>query len=450
MGYNDLLDRAELGLVGLALIDNSKVYEVGLSPDMFYDIRCRKVWGFILHAGNPKNPGERILDNEIVDRLSAERPEDSGTWLSFVAEATVNATLDGAEHHDAEIVKREYIRRKLRSITSSAELSARTSDELGGLIQETIEDLESLNSMNFGERANLEEEIDAEIDSAFNNTGKRDGLPDGLGLERIVPGGIPSDKVTVLFGETGTFKTTLKANIIDSFAMSGTGLVLDFSLEDNNELTRRRALSRLSGVPYSKFATREFAPEDLKALKQVNTESFKNVIVIGDVPPTADEIIRTARSYISRGLVAVVVDYVTLLDWGRQSEREMINDAVVKFQRAAKRDKVAYIIVSQVNEEKIHGDPKRTDKRPQLRDLFGSSTIKNACKLAVAVYRPAKYGAPNTKFDKAVYGDLYARDPELYEDIIELVVRKNVLGPSDQSVRVVCNRQTGKMLPYAE
>lgn len=440
---SDYLTTIEHGLIGLALVDPRKALGLGLRPEYFTDLRARRVWEVSLHLSDTEISGAAIEDAV----LSGLEGSAYSNWLSFLSECAAQWIPPGAEVSHAERLKTEHIKRCVRSIVHEAQQTVMETDDPGSVIQHTVEQLEDVALLGSTERPTLYEEVVEEQRRVAAGDGVCSGLPSGVGLERIVPGGIPRDKVTVLFGETGTFKTTLKANIIDAIARSNEGLVLDFSLEDNNELTAQRALSRASGVNYGKFATRDFTAQEQEAIADAapaTLEAYKNVVVVGDVVPTADEIIRTARQY-SSNLVAVVVDYLTLLDWGSMDERQMINHAMVKFQRAAKRDRVAYIIVSQVNEEKIHGDPRRTDKRPQLRDLFGSSTIKNACKLAVGIYRPSKFGAPSKGVDKAEYGELAARDYPAYERIIELIVRKNVLGLSDIAVKVDCQVETGKM-----
>jgi replicative DNA helicase len=444
----DYLSNVEHGLAGLALVDPAKAAELGLRPEWFRDLRVRRVWDISLHLSDSNfsgSPNSADVEAALLDGVDEEH---ASNWLTFMAECAGTYLPTGAEHTYAEKVKTAYIRRCIRSICHEAGSAVQETDDVGSVVQHTVEQLEDVVQIGAAERPTLQDEVQAEMERVAAGEGNVAGLPSGVGLERVVPGGIPRDKVTVLFGETGTFKTTLKANIIDAIALSNQGLVLDFSLEDNNELTAQRALSRASGVGYGKFATRDFSDEEkakIAAASATTLAAYRNVVVVGDVVPTADEIIRTARQYLARGLVAVVVDYLTLLDWGTMSEREMINHAMVKFQRAAKRDKVAYIIVSQVNEEKIHGDPRRTDKRPQLRDLFGSSTIKNASKLAVAVHRPAKFGAPTSRLDKAEYGEVHSQDPAKYERILELIVRKNVIGVSDVAIKVDCDLETGRM-----
>lgn len=447
MSNNEYLHNQELGLIGRLILDPDLIDQTGLAPEHFYNKYCGDMYGSILHLSTQKNS---VSEVDIITHLSDGNKEAENHWWSFVGKTAANAISTETLTSVADFIRTEYGKRKTALICAEAADAVQEANDAGNIIEATVQKLEEIQTLGKADRPTQAQEAKSLL-ADLSQLGEihTAGLPSGVGLEEIVPGGIPKDKVTVLFGETGTFKTTLKSNIIDSIAKSG-GLVLDFSLEDSNSLTLYRALARLSGVPYARFATSDFRQCDLQNLKKITNEDIshlKRIITIGDIPPSADEIIRVARQYKRQGLQAVVIDYITLLDWGRNSERQMLNDAMLKFQRAAKRDRVAYIVVSQLNDERLH-ERGRVDARPILRDLFGSSSLRTACKLAVATYRPGKYGPPKTKYDKEIYGELFSLDREKYDNIIELWVRKNVLGEDNLPVYVLCNRKTGKMTPY--
>lgn len=445
---NQFLNDQEVSLVGRLILNPELADECGLAPEHFANRYCGQMYGAILHLSNTKNSVEEV---DIVTYLADGNKDAEAHWWSYLSKTVSTAAAPGVYLSISDLIRREYGKRKTASITSEAAAKVQEAHDANHVIASTIQALEEIQTLGQTTRKTQADEAKSLI-ANLSSLGEIDtaGLPSGVGLEDVVPGGIPKDKVTVLFGETGTFKTTLKSNIIDSIAKEGK-TVLDFSLEDSNSLTLYRSLARISGVPYSRFATSSFTREDISKLSRLGNSDLshlKNVITIGDIPPSADEIIRVSRQYKKQGLAAVVIDYITLLDWGRNSERQMLNDAMLKFQRAAKRDGVAYIVVSQLNDERLH-ERGRPDARPILRDLFGSSSLRTACKLAVATYRPGKYGPPKSKYDKEVYGELYALDPDKYNNIIELWVRKNVLGEDNVPVYVLCDRKTGKMTPYS-
>ena len=446
---DNLLHKTERGLIACLLQDPELIDDLALDSKHFENTICSLTYDCLyrrLDLGLEIDP--IVVAAELSKGNNKKKENLYEQYMGWVCGNDAIVVVSGSHIASAATIRAEYTRRKAIETLDRAAKQLEQIGDVGASIQEAVDNLETLGTEGVKDRPNLRVEINEEFKAIAEGKGQRAGLPTGVGLESVVPGGIPRDKVTVLFGETGTFKTTLKSNIIDAIARANLGVILDFSLEDSNELTRQRAIARMAGVPYSSFATREFTQGDLDSLRRFDKsemDCYRNVVVIGDVPPTADEIIRISRKYKRQGLCAVVVDYLTMLDWGGKSERAMLNDAMVKFQRAAKRDNVAYILVSQLNDERLH-EKGRFDARPKLRDLFGSSAVKNAAKLAVATYRPAKYPI-SSKYDKELYGELQSGNPGLYGDIIELWVRKNVLGQDNVPVYVRCNRETGLMEP---
>jgi replicative DNA helicase len=278
------------------------------------------------------------------------------------------------------------------------------------------------------------------------------GLNCGLGIDDVCPGGIPIDKVTTIFGESGNFKTTFKNNLVWNIAMSGLGSVLDVSLEDANRLTSQRFIARQTGLSYGNVATRDLSPDDAELVGCVADEALETagrVILGGDLPPDFDGIVRLARHYKrTRGLIAVVVDYIQLLDSDGDEERLALKNILVKAQRSAKRDRLAYIFVSQMSkQENVKGVP----GRPGTDSMFGSSWMKFASKLSMAVYRPWKYEKVPKKPRRAGDPD-YTRlfqspnGEKVYSQVLEIWMQKNILGEAEVMVPCLVQPETGKMV----
>lgn len=267
------------------------------------------------------------------------------------------------------------------------------------------------------------------------------GLPSGLGIERRVPGGIPLDKVTTLFAESGHFKTTVKNHILISMAEAGYK-VLDVSLEDSKELSAHRYLARLSGVPYGAIAGGVMSDEQLAALEVPPSATVvgNRVLVADDVEPTADAIFTMARD---TGVHAVAIDYVQLLA-GPGSLKDRLDELIVKSQRFSKKHKVAVLLVSQ---QKQAAEREREDPRPDVNDMLGSSAMRIGSKLILGLFCPFNYcKAPSqTKGAYGPYARFLSANPvhaDIYPEIVECWILKNVLGmPAPVHLRV--NRATG-------
>jgi replicative DNA helicase len=331
----------------------------------------------------------------------------------------------------SQVVRDSYIARQIRLLP--VDLEELDPAEQLRRVNERVERLEQ----SMGRRLpTLGEITQQEVERALSGESPA-GLPCGLGIPRVVPGGIPRDKVTVLFGESGNFKTTVKNALMINMAREGC-TVLDASLEDSNELTAQRYLASITNISYGTFSDPSaLLDRERTVLQSVDpAELSSRVLLGGDIAPNIDEIIRLARYYKrERGLSAVFIDYIQLLEGQRRfSEREMLTYVMRKCQNAAKRDKVAYILVSQANRNNEYREA--TEKRPKPGDLFGSSTLHQYCKLLIGVYRPSKYNyePPSAKnahpLDRS-YRELFTVDPSFereYSRLLELHVLKNVVG----------------------
>lgn len=295
----------------------------------------------------------------------------------------------------------------------------------------------------------LAEVASAELDRLRTDTGPS-GLPSGLDLERWVPGGIPRDKVTTIFAEAGNFKTTVKNHLLISMAESG-HRVLDVSLEDSPELSAHRYLARLSGVPYGAISGGVMSDEQLESLGVPASAkaTAERVLCVDSIDPTADNIFQLAME---QRVSAVAVDYVQQVS-GHGSLKDRLDDLVMKAQRFSKRHKVAVILVSQQKQDSERGDS--GDPRPQKGDALGSSAMRICSKLLIGLFCPSEYcKAPSsTKGPYGIYAKFLSAHPahaDIYPEIVEAIILKNVLGRPNCAVHLRVNRETGLVTNFDE
>jgi replicative DNA helicase len=99
---------------------------------------------------------------------------------------------------------------------------------------------------------------------------------------------------------------------------------------------------------------------------------------------------------------------------------------VTELANAAKQDRMAYVVMSQLNRE----IEKRQDKRPQLSDLRESGSLEERAKCVIGLYRGAYYGKPIKGIDYHPDWDGHRSPPgdEEHERQIQLHVLKNSNG----------------------
>lgn len=263
-----------------------------------------------------------------------------------------------------------------------------------------------------------------ELDRIRRGEVSQTGLPSGIGLEGLVPGGIPRKKVTAVFADEGTFKTTFVAQMIYAMSMAGYN-VLNVTLEDSAQLVAHRYLARKTGVSYGRIHGGVLTPEETELVLAAKVSpDAKHVYIVDDIEPRWERVVAGCEAV--PGCDALIVDYLQM--FGR--DPTILDNIVFSAQRYAKVKNIAIILVSQrVKIEKDDPNP-----RPKTSDMFGSSAMRMGVKLAVGLFRPSAYcpTPTNAKGPYGAYCRFVSANPahaEIYPNIIEVHVTKNLLGP---------------------
>lgn len=438
---------AERSVIAAALSDTGVYHDSGLDENNFLVPQHGMIWRVVAEAA--KNDAGKLDPITLWDSVSEDVRENIGGYAKLADMMSVVYPKEVLTQH-VERIRDSFIERSLGQFV--AKLGVLRKQGYSGMeqlevISKQLQLLESHCGHTFPDGHTAVQDEITSIEQDIANGFQDDyGLDPGLGLGALVPGGVPTDKVTCLFAESGTFKTTVRDSWIDSFSRKAP--VLNFSLEDSPELTRQFALSRRSGIPIESIVNRTLSQSEIIELKKTAAAykgELENIITVGDFSPTMEEIIRIARQYKRiYGAKAVFIDYIQLLS-GRGEERLMLAEAMKMAQVAARRDRMAYIFLSQVADYKLRD---REYKVPMLNDMFGSGALAQGCKLAIAIYRPWKYDP--VPQEGSAYYDLYhgrPDGPQLYEGIAELWIRKNRLGAVDRHVKIAVNLPTGAVRP---
>ncbi len=440
---NDVLwnESAEKSLIGCALLDTGVLDKVAIRADHFGSIVWRSCWEAmqVVHAsGKP-------LDPLVVADALEKRGAPSSILLQLSEAYTGVPTASNADHY-AELIRDKWLTREVGMLGEELRVPGRTGSELISLLEGRVNQLmvtsgstlPTLDLVIRDELRQLSEPIPV-------------GLPSGIGLETVVPGGIPIDRVTTIFGESGSFKSTVKNAVVHAIASAG-HVVVDCSFEDSNNLTAARWISRDTGISYGALAARTVGVVDAKL---PSLAAAGRVIAAGDMNCTMDEVVRVARQYKRiANARAIVVDYIQLLEG--PSQKEALDDAMRRAQLLAKREKIAIIMVSQVKQD-IGTSYERKNPRPNIYDPIGSSSIRTATKLGIGVFRPFLHCKAPIDAD-GPYG-VYARLREvwpdgvqsfdaIYPEFLELIVAKQVAGISPATVYARVKLDTGVVTPF--
>lgn len=436
---------AEQALVGATFLDETIPDKTAIRQDHFGSMVWGAVWGGILELRRLGKP----LDPVVLSGLLRERGCNESIILDISRALAAVPTSTNADHY-AEIIRDKWLERQIAFLADELKASRGTGKEKISLLDSRVNQLLLTSG---GKLPTLAGVIDDELRALREPVGV--GLPSGIGLELVVPGGIPTDRICTIFGESGSFKSTVKNAIVHSIASAG-HVVVDCSFEDSNSLTAARWISRDTGIPYGELAARQ---RRVVGNELPSRAAAGRVIAAGDMAPTVDEVIRVARQYKRvSDAKAVVVDYIQLLEGG-PSQRETLDEAMRRLQVLAKRENLAVILVSQIKQDQgLGGQYARRDPRPILHDMLGSSALRTGTKLAVGVFRPFNSCKAPVSPD-GPFG-LYSRlrdawpggftefDEKLYPSMLELIVCKQVAGVSPCTVYAVVDAPTGVIKPF--
>lgn len=434
-------ESAEQALIGAALLDDSVPDKVAIRADHFGSIVWRSVWEAILELRQQGKPLDLLVLSDHLGKRGA--PESILSRLGQALSAVPTST--NADHY-ADLIRDKWLTREISLLASEMQIPGKTGTELVALLDGRVNQLLVTSGSKL---PTLDLVIRDELRSLSEPVGV--GLPSGVGLERVVPGGIPIDRVTTIFGESGSFKSTVKNAIVHAIASAG-HCVVDCSFEDSNALTAARWIARDTGISYGEIAARQRAVVNPKL---PSLEAAGRVIAAGDMAPTMDEVVRVARQYKRiANAKAIVVDYIQLLEG--PSQKEALDDVMRRAQILSKRENLAVILVSQVKQD-IGTNYERRNPRPSMYDPIGSSAIRTATKLGIGVFRPFNHcKAPEDGSSQyAVYAKLrevWPDGPEafdlVYPEMLELIVAKQVAGRAPATVYARVNAETGVVQPF--
>ena len=260
------------------------------------------------------------------------------------------------------------------------------------------------------------------------------GVPTGVKKLDEKTGGYQPGIVQILAGRPAMGKSSVALAAADAASASGNGVHV-FSLEDSKTAYAHRQLAHLSGVPGSKIRSADLDRDNVDHVYRavMRMRQRDNWLVDERAGLSASEIVRAVRRHAEKnGTKLVVVDYLNLIRRPRRgNESEELGEVMQTFCDAAKADRMAWLVLAQLN-RKLE---ERVDKRPTMSDLRGSGEIEEKCKLAIGVYRGAYYGGkPKRGIDFDC--DCESRNcdhvpsDDAWEHDMQLIVMKNNNGPT--------------------
>jgi len=428
------LQSLECSILGAILLNNETLSALPkLEPDDFMDLRNRVVFTAMRnleHAGVP-------IDVVTLEaEISKHGKSDAVGGFAYLGELVLSVpTLENALEYAKQVREASLSRKVVNALESVLKTYEREALSGGELLSAGMAALSRIDEDQPDAAANISTLVQRRLKQLEVIAGERargertmTGFPTGIEALDEKIGGVQPGIVTIVAARPAMGKSSFGLALADGSSAAGFGTHL-FSLEDTEDAYADRALSRTSEVPANDMRNSNLNSGQIHDItKAISKLRGRRWLVDGRSGITAEEIVRSVRRHRrSNGTCVVIVDYVQLVKRPpRMSPHEALSEIITTLADAAKQDRLAYVVMSQLNRQ----IESRQDKRPQLSDLRESGSLEERAKCVIGLYRGAVYGKPvkGIDFDSDWEGHSYPPDEAEHEAQVQLHVLKNSNG----------------------
>ena len=397
----------EKELLGQMILDNSiidKVIHYIPSDTIFYNEFNRSVWRGIM--GLRKNGTDDITINTLIAEIPPSYATREMAWdITSLCEIASTANCE----NNAKILHEKWL---LRNIILKAEqvknvLNVKNSDARQ-VLEQLQHEIEDVLDMQVGDGFDIDSLIDETVENMFD----RDALIE-FGYPELdeLTGGMTRGEITVVAGRPGHFKSTTTLNLVRNIIHRGYKVLVMNREMSNVEMMKKLIVLESEHLSYEKIRLGTLNDKDNDMLEQSKKsirKNYKNLIMYDNIF-SVEGSMREIRKHKPD---VVVDDYIGLVSVaGIDDNRIRVDNIMKQYKWSAKKNKMAVLLVSQLNRE----CESRANKRPLLRDLRDSGSIEQDAEIILFMYYEWKY---------------YVHESDMGEYGIEIILGKNRYGKS--------------------
>lgn len=381
---------AEKSVLGAILIDSSAislVIEI-VNLENFYAREHKLIFSAMLSLFEKHQPVDLVTLTAELKKTGNLNKVGGTAYLSELINSTPTSAY--VEHY-AKIVKGDYIKRSLISLSSR--MVEKAFDEKGDvkrLLDQAETEIFALSQAYLHQDFIQLKSILAESFERIEEFTKK-----GPGLRGLTTGfkdldnklaGMQDSNLLVLAARPGIGKTTLAVNIALTVALKEKKSVGIFSLEMSKEELVDRLLVGQADIDAWKLKTGRLTDDDYSRLTEAMGALSEAPIYIDDTPGASILEMRTkARKLkVEKDLKFLIVDYLQLADSGRRFDSRVTEVSFISqnLKNLARELKIPVLAVSQLSRAVEH----RGEKKPQLADLRESGAIEQDADVVMFLY----------------------------------------------------------------
>jgi replicative DNA helicase len=372
---------AEQALLGCILIDKDAINAVRdlLSPEDFYAEKHGHLYRAATGLADAGNPIDTVT---LRDQLERGPGVGRAGGLDYIAELSLAVPSAASVKHYAEIVASHSLRRRL--IQAGSEVT-RLGFDATTLVQDALDTAEQTVFRVGESHRNAEAEHVAPIvretwallETRLQQKRLVHGVPTNFSKLDALTQGLQPGELVILAARPSVGKTSLALNIARNAAVLARKAVVVFSLEMTKQSLAQRLICSEAKVDNYMMRTGQLDSLAYQHIAMALDTLTQADLWIDDTPSLAINTLRARarRMKAQQGIELIVVDYLQLMQGGRQESRvQEVSDISSGLKSIAKELQVPVLALSQLSRE----SERRENKRPQLSDLRDSGCLAAA------------------------------------------------------------------------
>lgn len=437
---NDIM--AEQSVLGAMMLSPGAVEKAceKLFAKSFYQEKHQIIFNTIVNLHEKKEP---IDLTTITGELTSTNKLNEVGGMEYIAELLSIVPNAANVESYIQIVEDNYMLRNV--IETSTDIST-LAYEHNGEVSDILDQVESKivgiiknrRSSEFKKIDEVLDEVQANLESLFQNKGDITGVPTGWYEFDKLTSGLHENQLIILAARPAMGKTAFALNLATYVATHAKKTVAIFSLEMGAEQLANRMISSLGQIEGQKLTSGNLLNDDWRRVTEAKSQlAGARLYICDDAGVTVGDVKSKCRRLATseEGLDLVIIDHLQLLTMGgnygnnRQAE---ITDISRNLKKMAMELKVPVIALAQLS----RGVESREDKRPKMSDLRESGSIEQDADIVALLYRDDYYQAPK--------GNGESIDPS----ISELIIGKHRNGPTGM-INLLFKKSTSTFLNFS-
>ncbi|TMB92545.1 MAG: replicative DNA helicase [Chloroflexi bacterium] len=369
---------AEQALLGGILIDKDAITLVRdvLTPEDFYAEKHAHLYRAATALADHGDPIDAVT---LRDQLERGPGVGRAGGLDYVAELTLAVPSAASVKHYADIVVGHALRRRL--INAGGEVARLGFDTAAG-VQDCI-DLAEQTVFRVGEShrsaeathiAPIVQDTWALLETRLQQKRLVHGVPTNFAKLDALTQGLQPGELIILAARPSVGKTSFALNIARNAAVLARRPVAVFSLEMSKQALAQRLICSEAKVDNYLMRTGQLDSHAYQYIAKALDTLTQADLWIDDTPALAISALRARarRMKAQNGIELIVIDYLQLMQGGRQESRvQEVSDISSGLKAIAKELEIPVLALSQLSRE----SERRENKRPQLSDLRDSGCL---------------------------------------------------------------------------